>query len=90
MQTVKRTIRNIIETNLSRQLKLPRDVKKQKVFQMLTAANDEVVYRRKQYAKEYKGHREPISGAITFEPLFAPPQVARKKPGDRKKHYCIR
>ena len=47
MQTVKRTIRNIIETNLGRQLKLPKDIKRQKIFQMLMSNNDDILYRRK-------------------------------------------
>ena len=54
MQQVKRLNKNMIETNLARQLKLPRITFKQKAFQMLLSLNEEVAMRRKSYVKEYK------------------------------------
>ena len=60
MHQVKRLVRNMIETNLARQLKLPRITFKQKAYQQLLALNEEVALRRKSYNKEAKEKKDLI------------------------------
>jgi hypothetical protein len=51
---VKRCLRNLIDTNLTRQLKLPKDTKKFKAYQSLSSLNEGVMNYRKSYIDKMK------------------------------------